>query len=60
MDKLHGKKQVASKKKKQNSENKIRTVKKMKGAGPFVFNENIERFHNFVRNNFQMNEIKML
>lgn len=23
-----------------------------------MFNENIERFHNFVRNNFQMNEIK--
>jgi hypothetical protein len=58
MDKLHGKKQVASKKKKQNSENKIRTVKKMRGAGPFVFNENIDRFRNFVRNNFQMNEIK--
>jgi len=31
MDKLHRKKQVASKKKKQCSENKIRTVKKMKG-----------------------------
>ena len=30
MDKLHGKKQVVSKKKKQNSENKIRTVKKMR------------------------------
>ena len=32
MDKLHGKKQVASKKKKQTSENKIRTVKKMRGG----------------------------
>lgn len=58
MDKLHVKKQVASKKKKQTSENKIRPVKKMRGGGPFIFNENIERFHNFVRNNFQMNEIK--
>jgi len=58
MDKVGGKKQVASKKKKQTSENKIRTVKKMRGGGPFVFNENIDRFHNFVRNNFQMNEIK--
>lgn len=32
MDKLHGKKQVASKKKKQSSENKIKTVKKMRGG----------------------------
>ena len=32
MDKLHRKKQVASKKKKQTSENKIRTVKKMRGG----------------------------
>jgi len=53
MDKLHIKKQVASKKKKQSSENKIRTVKKMRGGGPYVFNENIERFRNFVSNNFE-------
>ena len=58
MDKLHGKKAISCKKEKQTSKNKIRTVKKMKGGGPFVFNENIDRFHNFVRNNFQMNEIK--
>jgi hypothetical protein len=32
MDKLHGKKQVSSKKKKQSSENKIKTVKKMRGG----------------------------
>ena len=32
MDKVGGKKQVASKKKKQSSENKIRTVKKMRGG----------------------------
>jgi hypothetical protein len=33
MDKVGGKKQVASKKKKQNSENEIKTVKKMRGGG---------------------------
>ena len=32
MDKVGGKKQVASKKKKQSSENKIRIVKKMRGG----------------------------
>jgi len=53
MDKVGGKKQIVSKKKKQSSENKIRTVKKMRGGGPFVFNKNIERFRNFVSNNFE-------
>ena len=53
MDKVGGKKQVASKKKKQSSENKIRPVKKMRGGGPFVFNQNLENFKIFVRNNFQ-------
>ena len=32
MDKLHGKKAISSKKKKQNSENEIKTVQKMRGG----------------------------
>ena len=35
MDKVGGKKQIASKKKKQSSENKIRIVKKMRGGSIF-------------------------
>ena len=53
MDKVGGKKQVASKKKEKKTENKIRIVKKMRGGGPFVFNQNLENFKIFVRNNFQ-------
>ena len=56
MDKLHVKKQVASKKKKQSSENKIRTVKKMRGAGPFDLRNNLQQYHNFVESEFQNNE----
>jgi hypothetical protein len=56
MDKLHGKKQVASKKKKQTSENKIRTVKKMKGGGPFMLRENLQNYQNFVEREFQNND----
>ena len=37
MDKVGGKKQVASKKKKQSSKNKIRTVKKTKGGGDHLY-----------------------
>jgi len=58
MDKLHGKKQVASKKKKQSSENKIRTVKKMRGGGPFDLRTNFQQYYNFVVREFQNNENK--
>jgi len=54
MDKLHGKKQVVSKKKKQTSENKIRTVKKMRGGGPFNLRnkDELQEFKNFVEEKF--------
>ena len=57
MDKLHGKKQVASKKKKQSSENKIRTVKKMRGGGRKFDLRNkgeLQEFKNFVEENFTL------
>ena len=31
----------------------IKTAKKMRGGRPFVFNQNLEKFRNFVRDNFQ-------
>lgn len=56
MDKLHGKKKVASKKKKQTSENKIRTVKKMRGGDDKKFNlrnkGELQEFKNFVEEKF--------
>ncbi len=55
MDKVGGKKQVASKKKEKTSENKIRTVKKMRGAGPFYLRNNLQQYHNFVESEFQNN-----
>ncbi len=54
MDKLHGKKQVVSKKKKQSSENKIRPVKKMRGGGPFDLRNKgkLQEFKNFIEEKF--------
>ena len=56
MDKLHGKKQVVSKKKKQNSENKIGTVKKMRGGEDKKFNlrnkQELQEFKEFVEKKF--------
>jgi hypothetical protein len=56
MDKLHGKKQVASKKKKQSSENKIRTVKKMRGGVHKKYNlrnkGELQEFKKFIEENF--------
>ena len=57
MDKLHRKKQVASKKKKQTSENKIRPVKKMRG-GDKKFNlknkDELQEFKKFVEEKFTL------
>jgi len=58
MDKVGGKKAVASKKKKQSSENKIRTVKKMRGGGPFDLRTNFEQYKDFVKREFQNTENK--
>jgi hypothetical protein len=58
MDKLNGKKQVASKKKEPKSENKIRTVKKMKGGEHKKYNlknkQELQEFKNFVEENFTL------
>ena len=56
MDKLRVKKQITSKKKEKTSENKIRIVKKMRGAGPFDLRNNLQQYHNFVESEFQNNE----
>ena len=66
MDKVRsGKKDVkkkkersSDKKKKQTSENKIRTVKKIKGGGPFDLRTNFQQYHNFVVREFQNTENK--
>ena len=53
MDKVGGKKQVASKKKKQSSENKIRIVKKMRGGGPYFLNgRDLDNYSNFITREF--------
>jgi len=55
MDKLHRKKQVASKKKKQTSENKIRPVKKMRGGDKKFDLRNkseLQEFKKFVEEKF--------
>ena len=54
MDKVGGKKQIVSKKKKQSSENKIKTVKKMRGGGPFDLRNKgeLQEFKNFVEEKF--------
>jgi hypothetical protein len=50
MDKLHGKKQ--------SSENKIRTVQKIRGGGPFNLRTNLQQYHNFIEREFKNNENK--
>ena len=65
MDKVGGKKDVKKKKelssdknKEKKSENKIITSKKMSGGGPFVLNQNLKSYSNFVEREFQNNENK--
>ena len=53
MDKVGGKKQVASKKKKQTSENKIRPVEKMRGGGPYFLNgRDLDNYSEFIKREF--------
>jgi len=56
MDKLHGKKAISSKKKKQSYENEIKTVKKMRGGDDKKFNlrnkGELQEFKNFVEEKF--------
>lgn len=58
MDKLHGKKAISSKKKKQSSENEIKTVKKMRGGDDKKFDlrnkGELQEFKTFVKDNFTL------
>jgi hypothetical protein len=53
MDRFHGKKAVASKKKEKTSENKIRPVKKTKGGGPYSLNNlDLYNYRDFIQREF--------
>lgn len=53
MDKVGGKKKVASKKKEKTSENKITTVKKMRGGGPYFLNgRDLDNYSEFIEREF--------